>query len=226
MTRWLTKACTGAAVGAESDHRVTAGSPVMLSVMHMNRFQLVWPCAVYMSMALLCSGCGDADRTPMPAPSVQHVERKDQAQFHPAETAAEQFVSMFSGDELPNPLPTIPELRKLDDDARDESLQTLQQYLRSQHWTLWFTEIVVSGGQEDVADCYFKGSKDEHLVLGLAFHKNTWIVTTYEIPAKPFARVHGETMEEYVSEMVAEAKEQGEPYHNGTLADGLYLLEH
>jgi len=28
MTRWLTKACTG----AESDHRVTAGNPVMLLV--------------------------------------------------------------------------------------------------------------------------------------------------------------------------------------------------
>lgn len=193
--------------------------------MHMNRLQLVWPCALYLSMVLLYSGCGDADRTPIPAPSVQPVERNDQTQFHPAKTAAEQFVSMFSGDELPNPLPKIPELRKLDDDARDESLRTLQQYLRSQHWTLWFTDLVVSGGQEDVADCYFKGSKGEHLVLGLAFHENTWIVTTYEIPAKPFARADDETLEEFVNRMVTLAKEQGTPFRKGPLPDGLYLLE-
>jgi hypothetical protein len=102
----------------------------------------------------------------------------------------------------------------------------LGQYIRSQRWTLSFAQLVVSRGQEDVATCFFKGNADEHLVLMLAFHENAWVVTAYEVPAKPWARVNGETFEEYVNEMVAEAKEQGTACHAGLLADGLYLLEH
>ena len=194
--------------------------------MLMNRLQFVLPFALYLSVAICCSGCGDADRTRTPVPSVQPMEPNDRTQFHPAEMAAEEFVSIFSGDELPNPLPKIPGLSKLDDDARAEALQTLGQYLRSQRWTLWFTELVVSGGREDVATCFFKGSAREHLVLMLAFHENAWTVTAYEIPAKSWARANGESVEEYVNRMVAEAKEQGTSFHNGPLADGLYLLEH
>ncbi len=193
--------------------------------MLMNRLQVVFPFALCLSVAILCSGCGGADGTRTPASSVQPMERNDRTQFHPAETAAEDFLSIFSGDELPNPLPKIPVLSKLKDDARDEALQSLGQYLRSQRWTLWFTELVVSGGREDVATCFFKGSAHEQLVLMLAYHENAWIVSAYEIPAKSWARAKSESLEEYVNRMVAEAKEQGTSFHNGPLTDGLYLLE-
>ncbi len=115
-------------------------------------------------------------------------------------------------------------LSTLGDDAREEAFQILGQYIRSKRWTLWFTEIVVSDGKDDVATCFFKASPNRHLVLMLAFQDDAWVVTAYEIPERPWARVHGETMEEYVSGMVAEAREQGEAWHKGPLADGLYLL--
>jgi hypothetical protein len=154
------------------------------------------------------------------------MDRNDREQFHPAEASAEKFLSAFSGDEFPNPPPKIPVLSKLNEDARDEAIQSLGQYLRSQRWTLWFTKLVVSEGREDVATCFFKGSSNAQLVLMLAYLENTWIVTAYEIPAKSWARTKGESLEEYVNRMVAEAKKQGTPLYNGTLADGLYLLEH
>ena len=83
------------------------------------------------------------------------------------------------------------------------------QYIRPQRWTLWFTEIVVADGKDDVATCFFRGSVDGHLVLMLATQNDAWIVTAHEIPERSWPRVHSETMEEYVDKMVAEAREQG-----------------
>jgi hypothetical protein len=194
--------------------------------MLMNHLQVVLRFILYLAVIISCYGCGDADRARSPSSSVHPLESSDPTDAHPAEVAAEKLVSVFSRDELTTPRPTIPVLSELGDDAREEAFQILGQYIRSQRWTLWFTEIVVSDGKDDVATCFFRGSTDGHLALMLAFQNDAWIVTAYKIPEKPWARVHGEAMEEYVSEMVAQAKEQGEPYHKGTLADGLYLLEH
>ena len=194
--------------------------------MLMSHFQVIPRSLLYLTVVIWCSGCGDADKARSSSSSVHSLESGDATHTHPAEAAAENLLSSFSHDELPTPRPTIPVLGELGDGAREEAFRILGQYIRSQRWTLWFTEIVVSDGNDDVATCFFRGNADGHFALMLAFQNDTWIVTAYEIPEKPWARVHGETMEEYVSEMVAEAKEQGEPYHKGTLADGLYLLEH
>lgn len=201
-------------------------APGKLIVMVLSHLQVVLRFVACLAAVIGCSGCKDTDRGLSSSSTVHPVQSSDATHAHPAETAAENLVSLFLRDELPSPRPAIPVLSKLSPDAQEEALQILGQYIRSQTWTLWFTEIVVVDGKEDVATCFFRGKTDEYLALMLAFQNDAWIVTGYEIPARPWARVNGETMEEYAREMLDEAKKQGEAYHNGTLADGIYLLEH
>ena len=192
----------------------------------MNSLQISLRFSLFLPMLIWSSGCGETKRTQSPASIVQPRESSERTYDHPAEAAAEEFVSLFSRDELPIPRPTIPVLRKLKEDDREEAIETLGQYIRAHCWTLWFTEIVVTDGKDDVATCFLKGGADEHLVLMLAFQNDGWLVTAYEIPARPWARRNGETLGDFVTKQVSEAKEQGTALHNGPLTDGLYLLEH
>ncbi len=145
---------------------------------------------------------------------------------HPAEVLAEQLVSAFSSDELPAQRPAIASLNKLDGEEREEVFRTIQKYIQPRQWRLWFTEIVVLAGKEDVATCYFRSSEQDHIVVRIAFHQESWIVAACEIPEVRLARREDETLDHHVTEMVTMAKEQGTAWLEGPLVDGLYFIEH
>lgn len=192
----------------------------------MHRLPVGSPLALYLATAILCSGCQDAVRPPTSAPNVRSNGPNDPTKLHPAETAAEKFVAIFSRDELPSPLPKIAGLRKLDDRAREDALQSLQKHLRPRRWTLSLTALVVLEGREDVATSIFKDGDGEPLVVMLVLLENAWTVTGFETSATPWVRAKDESLQEYVDRMVADLRQQGAPFRDGPLTDGLYLLEH
>ena len=158
--------------------------------------------------------------------SLKSPEAVKPSRLHPAEVAAEQLVSAFSSDELPAQRPAISILNKLEATEREEVFRTLQEYIQSKQWSLWFTQIVVLQGKEDVANCYFRSRQQDHLVVRMVFHQKSWIVAACEVPETRLARREDETLDQHVTEMVISSKEQGTAYLEGPLVDGLYFIEH
>jgi hypothetical protein len=158
--------------------------------------------------------------------SVKSAKAVGQSRHHPAEVVAVQMVSAFSQEEMPAQRPAITRLNNQQGAELDELFRTLQRYIQSQQWNLWFTEIVVLGGKEDVATCFFQSSNQDSLVVMLAFHQNSWVVTACETTATRFARSEDETVDQYASNMVTSVKEQGTTFLEGPLVDGVYFIEH
>jgi hypothetical protein len=158
--------------------------------------------------------------------SVKSPKAVRQSPLHPAEVVAEQLVEAFSRDEMTAQWPAITRLNNQQGAELDELFRTLKRCIQSQQWNLWFTEIVVLGGKEDVATCFFRSRSQDSLVVMLAFHQKSWVVTAYETPETRFARSEDETVDQYANKMVASVKEQGTAFLEGPLVDGLYFIEH
>ena len=158
--------------------------------------------------------------------SLKSPQHASQSRLHPAEVLAEQLVSEFSSDELSAQRPTIAGLRKLDTEEREEVYQTIQKDIQAKQWNLWFTVIVVSDGRDDVATCYFRSGQQDHVVVRLAYYKNSWIVAACETTGSHFARREDQTLDQHVTEEVKASREQGAAWKEGPLVDGLYFREH
>ncbi len=158
--------------------------------------------------------------------SLKSPQQASQSRLHPAEVLAEQLVSELSSDELPAQRPTIAGLRKLDSKERDEVFQTIQKDIQAKQWNLWFTVIVVSNGMDDVATCFFQSSEQDHVVVRLAHHENSWIVAACETVGSSFSPREDESLSEHVNEEVNASKQQGSAWQSGPLDDGLYFIEH
>lgn len=158
--------------------------------------------------------------------SLKSPQHTSQSHLHPAEVLAEQLVFQFSSDELPAQRPTIAGLRKLDSKERDEVFQKIQKDIQAKQWKLWFTEIVVSNGKDDVATCFFQSGQQDHVVVRLAHHENLWIVAACETVGSSFSPSEGESLSEHVNEEVNASKQQGSAWQSGSLDDGLYFIKH
>ena len=150
------------------------------------------------------------------------------APTHHTERVALEFVNAVRRDGFANHVPDIPADAELSLQDRAAAFRTLELFIKSQDWSLWFTSVEVIDGEEDSVDCYLRGTRGDMLVLLLGYHYDAeeWRIGAYEIPERTFARPGGESYEDYIARNIADARRDARPFSDGIDGDGQYFIDY
>lgn len=144
---------------------------------------------------------------------------------HQAERAALAFINSIRAGTQQGEILADAELSLRD---RHRALQSLKQFVNSQEWQRWFTGIEIINGHEDSAECYFRGSSGEILLLLLGYYVDVkeWRVEAYEIPTITFKRPAGESYASYIDGSISKARNGAKSYKEGVSVDGRYYIDY
>lgn len=147
---------------------------------------------------------------------------------HPSELVALKFIDDVIQDQYHNEILDISADAELALPDRIAAFRTLERFIRSQDWQLSCTFIYVANSQEDSAECYLCGSRNEWLVLYIEYHYNIskWLIGAYEIPSYTFSRPAGESYDEYIIRNITEGKNSGMAYSQVISIDGQYFISY
>jgi hypothetical protein len=115
-------------------------------------------------------------------------------------------------------------------DERESYFRRLEKYIKNNHWNLHFTIIEVYDGTDDMADVILKARSGDLAIfmLGYWYDTDRWELDAYEFPALTFDRPLDQPYEDYVKQIIDDAREYGVPFSaRETIEDaGLYYIEY
>lgn len=119
---------------------------------------------------------------------------------------------------------------ELTTDDREHYFRRLEKYIRNNEWDLYFTSIEIWEGNEDLADVILKARSGDIVIFILGFWYDTerWELDGYEFPALTYDRPDDQSYEDYVRQIIDEAKDAGVSYSERATIDdnGLYFIEY
>ncbi|MBN2621218.1 hypothetical protein JXB22_09035 [candidate division WOR-3 bacterium] len=106
----------------------------------------------------------------------------------------------------------------------------LETFVRNNTWDLYFTAVDIYDGEEDIADVILKAASGDIVIFIVAYWYDTkrWELDGYEFPGLTYDRPEEQSYEDYVDEIVENAKSYGVPYaQRKTITDmGTYYIEY
>jgi hypothetical protein len=119
---------------------------------------------------------------------------------------------------------------ELTKEDREHYFRRLEKFVRNNIWDLYFTSVEIWEGNEDLADVILMAESGDIVVFILGFWYDTerWELDGYEFPALTYDRPEDQTYEEYIQQIIDDAKADGVTYSKrGTIGDnGLYYIEY
>jgi len=106
----------------------------------------------------------------------------------------------------------------------------LEKFIKNNQWNLYFTAVDLYEGDEITADVILKAKSGALLVLCLNYWYDTaqWELDAYEFPGLTFQRPSNQGYDDYVKEIIVNAKDVGVDYaQRETIKDeGTYYIEY
>jgi hypothetical protein len=106
----------------------------------------------------------------------------------------------------------------------------LETFVRNNTWDLYFTAVDIYDGKEDIADVILKAASGDIVIFIVAYWYDTerWELDGYEFPGLTYDRPEEQSYEDYVDEIIENAKSYGVPYaQRKKITDmGTYYIEY
>jgi len=119
---------------------------------------------------------------------------------------------------------------ELTKEDRSYYFRRLETFVRNNEWDLFFTAVDMYDGQDDIADVILKAGSGDIVIFIVAYWYDTerWELDGYEFPGLTYDRPEDQSYEDYVAEIIANAKDYGVPYsQRKTITDmGTYYIEY
>jgi len=178
-------------------------------------------------LAAITGGGCSGPQTPIDQ-DAQPEAPKGATPTHDAERVALEFITSVRNNKFLGEILDISADAELSSQDRVLAFRTLERFIRSHEWCLWFTSLDVFEGNEDSVECYLRGDDGGTLVLLLGYHYDVkeWRIDAYETPERTFAHPEGESYADYVTRSVAESRDGAKPYRDGVDGDGRYFIEY
>jgi hypothetical protein len=150
------------------------------------------------------------------------------ANLHIVEQIVLDFIDALCNDQYRDTIPVIDADAELAPEDRIAVFRTLEHFVKSQKWSLWFTSFDVLNHVEDAADCYLMGTSGDVMLLLLGYHYDVgqWRIGAYEIPEYTFSRPQGESYADYMERNLAKSYLGAQPLQQGIHEDGRYFIDH
>jgi hypothetical protein len=133
---------------------------------------------------------------------------------HQVERLAFQFIKDLKADKYKDEIYFFEADTEFTYDDRVDYFRRLEKFIRNNDWNLYYTIVDMYDGVDDFADVILKSKSGDLLVLCYAYWYDTerWELDAYEFPGLTFDRPADQLYEDYVQEIIDDAKEIGVPY--------------
>ncbi|KPJ72032.1 hypothetical protein AMJ52_07690 [candidate division TA06 bacterium DG_78] len=115
-------------------------------------------------------------------------------------------------------------------DDREFYFRRLEKFIKNNAWDLYFTAIDIYDGQELTSDVILRAKSGDIVIFCVNYWNDTqrWELDAYEFPGLTFYRPDDQSYEDYVKQLIAEAKDVGVEYsQRQTIGNqGTYYIEY
>jgi hypothetical protein len=97
---------------------------------------------------------------------------------------------------------------------REFYFRRLEKFLKNNTWDLYFTAIDIYDGQELTSDVILKAQSGDIVIFCVNYYDDTqrWELDAYEYPGLTFYRPPDQSYDEYVKQLIDDAKNMGVEY--------------
>lgn len=149
---------------------------------------------------------------------------------HAVESVVFDFIEDLKNDVYEEHVFFFQSSTELTEEERDDYFRRLETFVRNNTWDLYFTAVDVYDGREDIADIILKASSGDIVIFIVAYWYDSeqWKLDGYEFPGLTDDRPEEQSYEDYVNEIIENAKTYGVPYaERKTITDmGTYYIEY
>ncbi|HEC78563.1 MAG TPA: hypothetical protein ENI34_05390 [candidate division WOR-3 bacterium] len=159
-----------------------------------------------------------------------YAKEPEQKPKHQVEEIVFNFIKDLKNDVYAENIYYFEADTELTKEEREYYFRRLEKYVRNNTWSLYFTIIDIYNGHEDMADVILKAKSGDLVVfcLGFWYDVNRWELDAYEFPALTFDRPEDQSYEDYVQQIIDDAKAVGVEYSKRETIkkQGTYYIEY
>jgi|GEM_PF-3272765 len=149
---------------------------------------------------------------------------------HEVEDIVFEFITDLKSDVYADHIFFFQSDTELTKEDRQYYFRRLETFVRNNEWDLFFTAVDMYDGQEDIADVILQAASGDIVIFIVAYWYDTerWELDGYEFPGLTYDRPEDQSYEDYIAEIIDNAKEFGVPHsQRNTITDmGTYYIEY